>query len=366
MDAPKTPDPGLYLYTKTQDVPRHAYIEAVDVDDVCHFFPPRSHDAKRIKGSEKMISLERSQRLYGSKITEGDYAYFRGSEAFLISICATGGILQILQAFPGTGNVLEMVAAFVYLAYNIFGMLLVRVSNVAFKFEDATTLRITIRMALSMALYGLIIFITLPTFQSSTALQLMGVFGVVNVLIILPTNIFENLHVLSARSRGVGLEKAKALTSCQSCFVSAFITTAYLFLTGTIVVCLALLGTGPAKALWTLLTIFYVGINIIPILLPKVQHLVLTEVRTWPLKVLTFQFAYVIIAVLLIGAVLSGVKTSRRLKIVFGILGVANGVIVSIALTIVSLRALYHPRTAEADAKSKDIEEAKATELTPR
>eukprot|EP00634_Sargassococcus_sp_CCMP2135_P003622 CAMPEP_0198659784 /NCGR_PEP_ID=MMETSP1467-20131203/33713_1 /TAXON_ID=1462469 /ORGANISM="unid. sp., Strain CCMP2135" /LENGTH=315 /DNA_ID=CAMNT_0044396163 /DNA_START=35 /DNA_END=982 /DNA_ORIENTATION=- len=293
-----------------------------------------------------MISEERAERLYGKAITEADYVYFRMTQRFLVTLCAAGVVVQFLQLSPGPQAPLEMVCAFVYLAYNIFGMLIVRVSTVAFKFEDRTALWITVRMALAMALYGLVIFITIPTFRNSLALQLMGVFGVVNIIVILPTNIFENTHVLYARSHNVGLDKAVPLSGCANAFLMLFFGVAFLFLGGAIAVCLALLPTSDgSQLLWTLLTLFYVGLNVIPIVVPKIQHLVLTEVRTWPLKTLIAQYVTVLVAVILIGAVLSTVKTTRRLKIVFGILGVANGVVVSLALAFVSVRALVAPRT---------------------
>ena len=306
-----------------------------------------------------MSMQERSERLYGKEITAGDYSYFYGTQNFLLTVCFGGGLFQFLQLLPGRQSPLEMVCAFIYLVYNIAGMLIVRVSTVGFKFEDRKCLWITMRMALAMAVYGIIIFVTLPTFQNTVALQLMGIFGVINVIVILPCNIFESLHVLHARSNGIGTENARPLECCALWFLNVFFFVAYFFLIGTIVICLALLANGGSQVLWALLTTFYVGINIVPIVVPKVQHLVLTEVRTWPLKCVIIQYAVVILAVILIGAVLGAVKTSRRLKIVFGALGVSNGVIVALALTIVAFRALADPRTKQGSPLTKGAEESK-------
>lgn len=288
-----------------------------------------------------MWSVEKSFRLYGDTISEETVAYLRCCTLFLVSVCVAGILCQIVQ-IPGPVP-LEFVCAGIYLVYNVTAMLVIRVANIAFKFEDPTCLWLLIRIASAMAIYGIVLIVTIPTFDNETALLLMGVFGLINVLVILPTNIYEDSMMLKARSQGVGLEKAKALSCCENSIVVGFLFFANAFVMAAILLCVVIL-SGPN--IWTPLIVVYVGMNVVPVILPKVEHLVSTEARTWPLKVLLFHFATVVMAVILIIITLSTQNSSRDVRILFGVVGTISGILVSISLVVTALRAYYKPRTA--------------------
>eukprot|EP00632_Arachnochrysis_sp_CCMP2950_P015478 CAMPEP_0185694796 /NCGR_PEP_ID=MMETSP1164-20130828/4127_1 /TAXON_ID=1104430 /ORGANISM="Chrysoreinhardia sp, Strain CCMP2950" /LENGTH=116 /DNA_ID=CAMNT_0028361647 /DNA_START=39 /DNA_END=389 /DNA_ORIENTATION=+ len=94
--------------------------------------------------------------------------------------------------------------------------------------------------------------------------------------------------------------------------------------------------------------------NVIPLVLPKVEHLVSTETRTWPLKVLIVHFAFVVLAVLLMASVLATRNPSRSTRVFFGAIGVLNGVLVALVLGITAVRAIYNPRTLQSSEKGDE------------
>lgn len=267
---------------------------------------------------------QKSFRLYGSEVSDATVTYFERCQFFLVSVCACGTVLQVVQV--AAPDALEFAAAFVYLVYNVTAMLIVRVANVGFKFENQRCLAITVRIAAAMAIYGIVVFFTVLTFDSDAALLLMGIFGLVNVLIILPTNIYEDSMMLTARSNNVGLEKAQPLTCCENLIVVAFLVLANLIIIAVILVNIAILA---GASLWPVLTGLYVAMNLIPAVLPKVEHLVSTETRVWPLKILLLHFALVVVSVIITAVSLTVKTPSRQVSRLFGAIGVLNGVIVA-------------------------------------
>lgn len=83
-------------------------------------------------------SARRAYRVYGDSIPPERIQYFRRCEYCLVAVCTVGVLLQIISV-PGPVAI-EWACAFVYLLYNVTGMLVVRVLNVGFKFEDKSCL----------------------------------------------------------------------------------------------------------------------------------------------------------------------------------------------------------------------------------
>lgn len=177
-------------------------------------------------------------------------------------------------------------------------------------------------MTAAMAIYGIVIMLTVPTFQGNTTLTLMSIFGLVNVLVILPTNIYEDWMMLQARSNSVGLKKAQPLTFGENALVVGFLVIANLIIGGVILFSIVII-VGPD--LWGVLIGLYIGMNVVPIVLPKVEHLVSTETRTWPLKVLLLHFALVVTSVVLTAIAIVSQRPSKNIRRAFGTIGVING-----------------------------------------
>ncbi|KAJ8603739.1 hypothetical protein CTAYLR_000259 [Chrysophaeum taylorii] len=301
-----------------------------------------------------MWSVEKSYALYGETISEETLSYFRRCQRVLVGICVLGMILQIIQA-PGP-VALEFVAAFVYLLYNIAAMVIVRITNISFKFEDTRCLWITIRISSVMAAYGVIVLLTVSTFQSNTTLTMMGIFGLINALIILPTNFYEDAMMLRARSDNVGLNKSEPLNACENCIVVSYLVFANLLIALMFFLLIVVFATGGNNKLWGLLSALYVVMNLIPAALPKVEHLVSTETRTWPLKGLLVHFAGVVVTIILTAVALGTQKTTRKVKVLFGAIGVINGIVASVFLVVTASRTLCKPRTAAVEL-TKDAKE---------
>lgn len=287
-----------------------------------------------------LVSLEKSARLYGQTISESTITYFRRCTNFLIALCLTGTVCQIIQ-IPAPVP-LEFVCAFIYLAYNVTTMLVVRVANVSFKFEDTRCLWMTVKIGASMSVYTLSVVGTTWAFQSNAALALMSVFGVVNVIIILPTNIYEDSMLLIARTHNLGMDKAEPLGFFENLLVVGFIFVGNAIVVAVIVSAL-LLASGTLKT-WLPLKVLYLLMNLIPIILPMVEHLVATEPRTWPLKGLIIQFVLVIAAVVFFVVALVAGSPSRTNQIFFATVGVINGFLVALSLTMAASKALCNPR----------------------
>jgi hypothetical protein len=136
-----------------------------------------------------------------------------------------------------------------------------------------------------MVLYALSVAATLGAWDSEKAIKMMGLGGLVNALVALPTEMRECYYLISARSRGIGVDKMVELGPGEKAAVNAFLAFCILlcFAVYGNVAAVHALGDGRGPQFNSLL-VFYMLTNLVPFAAPKFFHLMQTEVRTWPLK----------------------------------------------------------------------------------
>ena len=136
-----------------------------------------------------------------------------------------------------------------------------------------------------MVLYALSVAATLGAWDSEKAIKMMGLGGLVNALVALPTEMRECYYLISARSRGIGVDKMVELGPGEKAAVNAFLAFCILlcFAVYGNVAAVHALGDGRGPQFNSLL-VFYMLTNLIPFAAPKFFHLMQTETRIWPLK----------------------------------------------------------------------------------
>jgi hypothetical protein len=288
--------------------------------------------------------------IYGDGLQDGTLAVTRNKTIGMAALCFVGIVLQVVQ-IPGPKEV-ELLCGVVYLAYNVVGMVLVRVVTVSFKFEDPAMLTYAFRMSACMTTYAVVVMATLPFFKATAALKLMSLAGLVNVIICIPTNIREMFYLNRARAAGVGVGDAKPLSGCATAFVAAFWalgTALVLCMTGVALAILKNKATG--GALWELMFLLYCVMNLVPLFLPKILHLVTTETSThWP-KLMIFHFCCVILSVVIMAPAIPLIK-KKSMQRMFGIVGVVNGLIVAAAVAGSTALVYYKPRKDQTKSRS--------------
>uniref|UniRef100_A0A7S3NRB8 Uncharacterized protein n=1 Tax=Aureoumbra lagunensis TaxID=44058 RepID=A0A7S3NRB8_9STRA len=298
--------------------------------------------------------------IYGAKVPEVVVKQGELGQKILLSLCGVGIVFQFLAA---AALPIEFICVVIYFFYNVIGMLVVRIAAVSFKFEDPTMLRMTMRIGAAMATYGIVVAITIVTlFQSEIALRLMAVCGLINVIVIVPTSIREFSYLHEARANGIGVDLGRPLNCCENLTVILFLLIANAVLILGIVLALSILGSGQTTgSLFKILFPVYIVMNIIPIVLPKIQHLIATEVRLWPVKCLIIHFFLVITTVIIFIPTFARAQ-STAVQRGLGAVGVINGVLAAFAIAINAFIIYRAPRTHDPGMSMLAMEEAKPIE----
>ena len=310
-------------------------------------------------------ATDTAAQLYGDVLTPELRAACLRYGKVLGGFCLLGAPVQLVATGVPQIYILAIV---VYFLYNISCMVLVRISNAAFKFEDKDMLLFLFRVCCVMVLYNLIVAVTLPAWKSEKALMAMGLGGLVNALVALPTEMREAYFLISARQRGIGLEGMKELSSGEklalNCFLAFVITLCFVVYANVLAVHVIGDGHGPQ---FNSLLVFYMLNMLVPFVAPKFFHLMQTEPRVWPLKLMLFNFGQAFVALFAIGSCVGKAK-AHSFQVTFGVMGTINGVLIALMFAAISYNIMKNPRTdqdkaSEAKAALKDDGEVTAPEV---
>ena len=219
-----------------------------------------------------------------------------------------------------------------------------------------------------MVLYALSVAATLGAWDSEKAIKMMGLGGLVNALVALPTEMRECYYLISARSRGIGVDKMVELGPCEKAAVNAFLAFCILLCFGVYgnVAAVHALGDGRGPQFNSLL-VFYMLNMLVPFVAPKFFHLMQTEPRIWPLKLMLFNFGQAFVALFAIGSCVGKAK-AHSFHVTFGVMGTINGLLIALMFAAISYNIMKNPRTdqekaSEAKAALKDDVEVTAPEV---
>jgi len=337
---------------------REDMVTDLDISKVDHEVRPEPTEVDPEVDQEVPSKVEGTQikHVYGDHITADQQGFIRCVQTCFLVICPIGVVLQFIQIWV---EPVGWACVLVYFAYNVMAVTLARLFLVILKFEERESLIVGIRITAAMAVYGVVIGITLAWMENSTMLLLMAVCGLINVVILIPASIRELSLLHTSRSKGIGTTHSVTLSDKQNKILIFVLVFCYIVLLGCTSVSTIIIATlDDGGVLWYVLLGFYVCLNILVLITPRVAHWVETDTQLWPIQ----QFIGLNVAVLVTSICLTisfFILDDDDIKRLFGVIGVVNGLLGACAMGGTMWHILHNPRTT-ASTEIIALEEGKA------